>query len=144
MLTFNKFFLALAFLGGSAAAQAADGALELTPLPPGKTSERMDRTESELRHGTSNVWSQGLSQQNADHPHASQPYYSVGYQNLSGTHNGMPVARESLSGYYDVGLVQVGSTNLFRAGTIGPGDSVQASTSLTSSPQDWLPTQYRL
>ena len=144
MLTFNKFFLALAFLGGSAAAQAADGALELTPPPPGKTSERMDRTESELRHGTSNVWSQGLSQQNADHPHASQPYYSVAYQNLSGTHNGLPVARENLSGHYDLSLAQVGSTNLFRAGTIGPGDAVQASTSLTGSPQDWLPTQYRL
>ncbi|WP_426112078.1 hypothetical protein [Pseudomonas sp. DSP3-2-2] len=143
MLTFNKFFLALAFLGGSAAAQAADGALELTP-PPGKTSERMDRTESELRHGTSHVWSQGLSQQNANHPHANQPYYSVGYQNLSGTHNGMPVARESLSGHYDVSPAQVGRTNLFRAGTIGPGDSVQVSTSLTGSPQDWLPTQYRL
>ena len=144
MLTFNKFFLALAFLGGSAAAQAADGALELTPPPPGKTSERMDRTESELRHGTSHVWSQGLSQQNADHPHANQPYYSVGYPNLSGTHNGLPVSAENLSGHYEVSPAQVASTKLFRAGTIGPGDSVQASTRLTGSPQDWLPTQYRL
>ncbi|MET0948567.1 MAG: hypothetical protein ABWY17_08850 [Pseudomonas sp.] len=144
MLTFNKFFLALAFLGGSAAAQAADGALELTPPPPGKTSERMDRTESELRHGTSNVWSQGLSQQNADHPHAGQPYYSTSYPVLSGTHNGRPVTEHSLSGHYDPGLTQIGSTNLFGAGTIDPGDSVQASTRLTGSPQGWLPTQYRL
>jgi len=144
MLTFNKFFLALAFLGGSAAAQAADGALELTPLPPGKTSERMDRTESELRHGTSNVWSQGLSQQSADHPHAIQPYYSTHYPDLSGTHNGRPVTKQSLSGHYDLSLTQIGSTNLFGAGTISPGDAVQASTGLTGSPQDWQPPQYRL
>ena len=141
MLTFNKFFLALAFLGGSAAAQAADGVLERAPVPPGKTSERMDRTDRELRHGASGVWNQGFSQQSTDHLGAGQPDYSVSLKNLSGTHNGVPVPWESLAGYYDPGVAQVGGTNLLGAGTIGVEQSFAASTRLTRSPQDWVPTQ---
>lgn len=133
MPTFNKFFLALAFLGGSAAAQAADGALELAPVPPGKTSERMDRTDSDIRHETSGVWRQGLSQQSSGHPHGDRPYYPASYQKLSGTHNGMPVTRENLSGHYDVGQLQVIGSNLSSAGPIGPGVSVQPSLNLADS-----------
>ena len=74
MQTFNKFFLALAFLGGSAAAQAAD-TNELARAPTNKTSERFEAIER--RH-----WGQGLSQQ--------------------GTYNGLPVAQKNLAGHYDL------------------------------------------
>lgn len=42
MLNLNKFFLALAFLGGSAAAQVGDGRLDVARIEFGKTSERLD------------------------------------------------------------------------------------------------------
>jgi len=74
MQTFNKFFLALAFLGGSAAAQAAD-TNELARAPTNKTSERFEAIER--RH-----WGQSLSQQ--------------------GTYNGLPVAQKNLAGHYDL------------------------------------------
>lgn len=74
MQTFNKLFLALAFLGGSAAAQAAD-TNQLARAPTNKTSERFEAIERRN-------WSQGLSQQ--------------------GTYNGVPVALKNLSGHYDL------------------------------------------
>jgi len=74
MQTFNKLFLALAFLGGSAAAQAAD-TNELARAPTNKASERFETIERRN-------WGQGLSQQ--------------------GTYNGVPVALKNLSGHYDL------------------------------------------
>ncbi|WP_426140878.1 hypothetical protein [Pseudomonas sp. DWP3-1-2] len=144
MLTINKFFLALAFLGGSAAAQAADGERELARVLPGKTSERMDRTESEIRHEASGVWSQGLSQQNVDPLPGSRPYYTLSYQDITGTHNGVPVARQNLSGHYDVGLTHISSTHVFDAGTITPDVSPQASLSLSGHSETWLPVHHLL
>ena len=74
MQTFNKLFLALAFLGGSAAAQAADNN-ELARAPTNKSSERFEAIERRS-------WGQGLSQQ--------------------ATYNGVPVAQKNLSGHYDL------------------------------------------
>jgi hypothetical protein len=144
MLTVNKFFLALAFLGGSAAAQAADEVLDLTRMPPGKPSERMNRTESESRHGASSVWRHGLSQRGGDNVSGDQSGYSVSYQPLSGTHNGAPVARDSLSGHYDVNLLQMDGTKLFSQGAIGSTRPLATVSSLTGSQQDWLPVRYTL
>ncbi|MBC3955370.1 MULTISPECIES: hypothetical protein [Pseudomonas] len=93
MLSINKFFLALAFLGGSAAAQAGDGRLDLTRIEFGKTSER---------HDDASGWSHGLGQQNQLNVSAGTLYSPPVYGNLSGTHNGVPVSREILLGRYDV------------------------------------------
>ncbi len=46
MLNLNKFFLALAFLGGSAAVQAGDGRLDVARVEFSKTSEKLDDTNS--------------------------------------------------------------------------------------------------
>ena len=41
MMTFNKFFLALAFLGGSAAVQAANGTPDASRLDLGRNSKKL-------------------------------------------------------------------------------------------------------
>ncbi|WP_349973260.1 hypothetical protein [Pseudomonas caspiana] len=102
MTTLNKFFLALAFLGGSAAAQAADSGNEVSRAPLNKSGERVDRFGESGRSQGSSVWSQGLSEQGDDQPHADRLYYSAAYDSLSGTYNGVPVAQKTLSGHYDL------------------------------------------
>ncbi len=111
MMTFNKFFLALAFLGGSAAAQAADSGNEASRTPLNKSGERVDRFgESSKAYGGS-VWSQDLSQQADDQPRADRLYYSAAYDSLSGTYNGVPVAQKTLSGHYDLHQTHVAVMN---------------------------------
>lgn len=102
MQTFNKFFLALAFLGGSAAAQAADGSDELARVPLNKGGERFDRFGEHGGQHNSNVWSQGLSEQGDGHPRADRLYASAAYDSLSGTYNGAPVAQKTLTGHFDL------------------------------------------
>ncbi|HXR01457.1 MAG TPA: hypothetical protein VN798_13795 [Pseudomonas sp.] len=41
MLTFNKLFLALAFLGGSAAAQASEGSPDVSRIDYGRNSKKL-------------------------------------------------------------------------------------------------------
>lgn len=102
MQTLNKFFLALAFLGGSAAAQAADTSNEVSRMPLNKSGERVDRSGESGRSYGRAVWSQGLSQHGNNHPYADRLYYSAAYDSLSGTYNGVPVAHKTLSGHYDL------------------------------------------
>jgi hypothetical protein len=102
MQTFNKFFLALAFLGGSAAAQAADGSDELARVPMSKGGERFDRFGEHGGQHNSNVWSQGLSEQGDGDPRADRLYSSAAYDSLSGRYNGVPVAQKTLSGHFDL------------------------------------------
>lgn len=102
MTTLNKFFLALAFLGGSAAAQAADSGNEVSRAPLNKSGERVDRFGESGRSLGEGVWSQGLSEQVDDRPHADRLYYSATYDGLSGRYNGVPVAQKTLSGHYDL------------------------------------------
>ena len=101
MQTFNKFFLALAFLGGSAAAQAAESN-ELARPPLNKGGERV---ETVGRRNAGVVWDRGLSQQV--------------------TYNGMPVAQKNLSGRFDLDKNDLQHTTpaLFsRAAVVGPQD----------------------
>ena len=93
MLNINKFFLALVFLGGSAAAQAGDGRVEPTRIEFGKTSERLD---------DANGWSHELGQQDRRNVAVGTLYSPPVYGVVSGTHNGMPVSRDILLGSYDV------------------------------------------
>lgn len=106
MTTLNKFFLALAFLGGSAAAQAADSGNEISRAPLNKSGERVDRFGESGRSLGEGVWSQGLSEQVDDRPRADRLYYSAAYDSLSGTYNGVPVAPKTLSGHYDLRQTQ--------------------------------------
>ena len=41
MLTLNRFFMALAFLGGSAAAQASDGTLDVSRVDSARTGKKL-------------------------------------------------------------------------------------------------------
>jgi len=93
MLSLNKFFLALAFLGGSAAAQASDGRLEPARIEFGKTSERLDEA---------NGWSHGLGQHDRLSVTTGTLYSPAVYGSVTAKHNGMPVSSEILLGSYDV------------------------------------------
>ncbi|ARA82348.1 hypothetical protein AAY86_09955 [Pseudomonas amygdali pv. tabaci str. ATCC 11528] len=93
MLNLNKFFLALAFLGGSAAAQAGDGRLDVARIEFGKTSERLD---------DANSWGHALGEQAHTNVSVGTLYSPPVYGTLTGTHNGVPVSREILLGSYDV------------------------------------------
>ncbi|RMO84042.1 hypothetical protein ALQ33_05404 [Pseudomonas syringae pv. philadelphi] len=93
MVNLNKFFLALAFLGGSAAAQAGDGKLDVARIEFAKTSEKPDDT-----HG----WGHALGGQSQSSVAGGTLYSPPVYGSLTGTHNGLPVSREILLGSYDV------------------------------------------
>ncbi|KPY61703.1 MULTISPECIES: hypothetical protein [Pseudomonas] len=93
MLNLNKFFLALAFLGGSAAVQAGDGRLDVARIEFSKTSERLDDTNS---------WGHALGEQAHSNVSVGALYSPPVYGSLTGTHNGAPVSREILLGSYDV------------------------------------------
>jgi hypothetical protein len=91
MMNFNKFFLALAFLGGSAAAQAADSGDDFARLPLNKAGERIDRFGERSGQHDGNVWTQSLSQQGDGHPLPDRLYFCGAYANLSATCNGARV-----------------------------------------------------
>lgn len=90
MPTLNKFFLALAFLGGSAAAQAADSSSELSRMPSSKSDERIDRFEGRSLSTTRSVWSAGFTVQGGD-----PLYRPLAYGPVSTTWNGVPVTRQT-------------------------------------------------
>jgi len=137
MLTFNKFFLALAFLGGSAAAQAADGNADVSRIDYGKNSEKTDRTSGIRRTQSVSTaiggWSEGFTQQPVDHP------YCVSFENLSATVNGVKLRQESQLASYDVKMPSRTAARLFSdatpARTVGAGESL----SLSDSPDNYLP-----
>ncbi len=142
MLTFNKLFLALAFLGSSAAAQAADGTADVSRTDFGKNTERADRINGlrrSLATGTQvGSWSQTFSQQPVDHP------YAAGYGNLTARVNGVSVQTANLPTAYDPQASLPGTTRLFD--TRLPVRTVQQppSLSLSESPHTYLPVHHVL
>ncbi len=142
MLTFNKLFLALAFLGSSAAAQAADGNADVSRTDFGKNTERADRLNGPRRSLTTSSqvgnWSQTLSQQPADDP------YAVGYGNLTARVNGMSLQTGNLAASYNVQMPSPGTTRLFE--TRLPVRTLQQppSLSLSESQHTYLPVHYVL
>ncbi len=142
MLTFNKLFLALAFLGSSAAAQASDGNADVSRIDYGKNSEKADRVNGirrSLSTGTSaGIWSQSLSQQRVDHR------YCVTFENLSCTHNGLKISQENLFGSYDVSTPFATATKLSDAGLPTRGLQKDLSLSLSESQDNYLPVHHLL
>lgn len=142
MLTFNKLFLALAFLGSSAAAQASDSNADVSRIDYGKSSEKADRINGIRRclsTGTpTGRWGQSLGQQHIDHP------YCVTFENLSCTHNGLSVRQDNLLGSYDVKMPLAAATRLPDAGQPLRGRHTDDSLSLSESKQNYLPVHIRL
>ena len=142
MLTFNKLFLALAFLGSSAAAQAADGNADVSRTDFGKNTERADRINGLRRSLASSTqvgsWSQTFSQQPVDHP------YAAGYGNLTARVNGVSVQTANLPTAYHPQASLPGTTRLFD--TRLPVRTVQQppSLSLSESPHTFLPVHHVL
>lgn len=124
MQTFSKFFLALAFLGGSAAAQAAGNDDEVSRMPPNKSGERLERVGKSGWQYARTAWNQGLSQQGEGYPQAGRLYSSVAYDSLSATYNGVPVAQKTVAGDYDV---QQARPVLFSTGSAPDWRPVQQS-----------------
>lgn len=142
MLTFNKLFLALAFLGSSAAAQAADGNADLSRTDFGKNTERADRLNGLRRSLASSTqvgsWSQTFSQQPVDHP------YAAGYGNLTARVNGVTLPTGNLLTAYVAQIPVPSTTRLFD--TRLPVRTVQQppSLSLSESQHTYLPVHYVL
>ncbi len=142
MLTFNKLFLALAFLGSSAAAQASDSKADVSRIDYGKSGEKADRINGirrSLSTGTSiGRWSQSLGQQHVD------ARYCVTFENLSCTHNGLRVRQENLLGSYDVKMPLAAATRLPDAGQPLRGGQNHDSLSLSEGKENYLPMHVRL
>jgi len=81
MLTRNKLFFAMAFLGSSAAIQAADGHDTLNSFGFGRTGERINKSSSHLQMAEYHV----------------HPTYEI----VSGTYNGMKLTHAILHGSFD-------------------------------------------
>ncbi|MEQ7919316.1 hypothetical protein ABQX22_08975 [Xanthomonas sp. WHRI 1810A] len=144
MLTFNKLFLALAFLGSSAAAQATEGTADISRIDYGKTTDKPDRPSgvrrsvSGTRANGLETWGQSLSQQHVDH------VYCVSFENLSATYNGVKVRQENQLGSYDVGAAMASASRLLDASASTRSVATEPSSSLSQGPGNYLPTQYLL
>jgi opacity protein-like surface antigen len=135
MLITNKFLLALAFIGSSAAVQASESSSTFGGVTYGLTSDKINKSSNLNRNldrpnadgviGKDTTWGMRLGQQNADNR-----YYAT-YDNVSGSHNGLKIRQENLLGSYDL-MVPVGtgtSTQLFGGGTLGMTKMSQESRS---------------
>ncbi|WP_268800146.1 hypothetical protein [Pseudomonas huanghezhanensis] len=138
MLISNKLFLALAFLGSSAAVQAAEGNADISRIDYGKSSEKTDRSGG-VRRGLSGssanalgTWGQSLSQQHIDHA------YCLSFENLSATYNGVKVRQENQLGSYDVSQPLASTSKLFDV-SARQASAQQASLSLSQGQNSYLP-----
>jgi hypothetical protein len=142
MLTFNKLFLALAFLGGSAAAQAVDGNADVSRTDYSKSNEKTDRTNGVRRSlSTANLvggWSQSLSQQHVDHP------YRMTFENMSCRHNGVRLSEPDLLGCYEVNTPLASTSRLFDGSASRRSEALATSSSLTDGQENWLPVHQLL
>lgn len=149
MLTFNKLFLALAFLGSSAAAQAADGNADVSRTDYGKNTERSDRINGLRRSLATSAqvgsWSQAFNQQPADNA------YIAGYGNFTAHVNGVRLQPASLTAY----TVQMPRTSTTRLSSANANANANAnasrrnlqqplSLSLSESPHTYLPVHHIL
>jgi len=136
MLTFNKFVLALAFVGGSAAVQAADDAHSMELLfgktngkveKPGKLDRSRNKADSYGVVGQGTAWNTYLGQQSL-----GARGYKVATMNVSGTCNGLVIRQQDLQGSYAVPLALSSVSRLF-------GGDI---TALSSDMQIFVPANY--
>lgn len=123
MLKFNQFMLALAFIGGSAVAQASEESITFGGVTYGSTSDKISKSNNLNRNlntpnadgiiGKDGTWGVRLGQQNQDNR------YYASYDNVSGSHNGLKLRQENLLGSYDAFMPVGPSTQLFGGGTLG-------------------------
>lgn len=123
MLKFNQFVLALAFISGSAVAQASEGSSTFGGVTYGSTNDKISKSNNLNRNlnnpnadgiiGKDGTWGVRLGQQNQD-----GRYYAT-YDNVSGNHNGLKLRQENLLGSYDAFMPITPSTKLFGGGTLG-------------------------
>jgi hypothetical protein len=146
MLTFNKLFLALAFLGSSAAAQAADGSADVSRTDFGKNTERADRINGLRRSLATSApvgsWSQAFSQL------VNDPY-AAGYGNLTVRVNGVSLQTASLAAAYEAPVrlsstTTPGAARLFEASAPVRTLQQSPSLSLSESPHTYLPVHHVL
>lgn len=132
MLKFNQFVLALAFIGGSAVAQASEGSSTFGGVTYGSTSDKISKSNNLNRNmgnpnadgiiGKDRTWGVRLGQQTLENR-----YYAT-YENVSGSHNGLKLRQENLLGSYDLFMPITASTKLFGGGTLGMTKLTQESS----------------
>jgi hypothetical protein len=143
MLTFNKLFLALAFLGSSAAAQAADGNADVSRTDYGKNTERSDRINGLRRSLATSAqvgsWSQAFNQQPADNA------YVANYGSFTARVNGVRLQASGLTAY-TVPMPQSSTTKLSINNPDATARDPQQplSLSLNESPHTYLPVHHIL
>ncbi|MDN7140949.1 outer membrane beta-barrel protein [Pseudomonas sp. JQ170] len=121
MKTLNSLFLAVAFLGAAATAQASDSTF--AGVTYGQTSDKIKKSgllSSNTDHLNSNgiidkdgTWGVRLGQMN------DQRRYYLTYDNVSNDHSGLKLRQENLLGSYDVFYPLGTSTKLFGGASAG-------------------------
>ncbi len=121
MKTLNSLFLAVAFLGAAATAQASD--TTFAGVTYGQTSDKIKKSgllSSNTDHLNSNgiidkdgTWGVRLGQMN------DQRRYYLTYDNVSNDHSGLKLRQENLLGSYDVFYPLGSSTKLFGGASAG-------------------------
>jgi len=121
MKTLNSLFLAVAFLGAAATAQASD--TTFAGVTYGQTSDKIKKSgllSSNTDHLNSNgiidkdgTWGVRLGQMN------DQRRYYLTYDNVSNDHSGLKLRQENLLGSYDVFYPLGTSTKLFGGASAG-------------------------
>lgn len=135
MLKINQLIMALAFVGGSAVAQASEGSSTFGGVTYGNTSDKISKSNGINRNlnaphadyviNKNSTWGIRLGQQNAD-----SRYYAT-YDNVSASHNGLKLRQENLLGSYDLFAPIGASTKLFGGATLGVTKLSQESSGMS-------------
>ncbi|MDD2057880.1 hypothetical protein N5D52_15905 [Pseudomonas sp. GD03860] len=130
MKTLNSLFLAVAFLGAAASAQATD--TTFAGVTYGQTSDKIKKSgllSSNTDHLNTDgiihkdgTWGVRLGQMN------DQRRYYLTYDNVSNDHSGLKVRQENLLGSYDVFLPLGSTTKLFGGASAGLTKLTQESS----------------
>lgn len=137
MLKLNKFMLALAFIGGSAAAQASTESNDIGRVPDGKRGEKYDRIDGHRRMlgrlAASSATRDAPGRHGLPEARVPQAGWAVPTFLTRVMVNGL---QSTLSVAYDIHTPLVPSAGLYRpAPTEAPG----ASRSLSSGRRGYLP-----
>ncbi|MFK0090056.1 outer membrane beta-barrel protein [Pseudomonas sp. NPDC090755] len=121
MKTLNTLFLAVAFLGASAAAQAAD--TTFAGVTYGQTSDKIKKSGL-LSSNTDHLNTDGIIHKDGTYgirigQMNDQGRYYLTYDNVSNDHSGLKMRQENLLGSYDVFYPLGNTTKLFGGASAG-------------------------